>query len=311
MSKVTILNIAALFIAITVTGQVGISDTGSFSPDDKAVFDLRSTSKGLLIPRMTTGQISAIENPPDGLMIYNTETHTLFIFNGQAGSWGNLVTGDISFVPGGCGLPITDARDGKVYNTVLIGNVCWMKQNLNVGNVINSTVAQTNNGIIEKYCYANNSANCTAYGGMYRWGEMMQYTTDTAVRGICPEGWHLPTDYEWKVLEGTVDGIFGVGDPTWEQTGYRGYNAGKNLKSTTGWNSGTGIDAYGFHAIPGGYCNLDGNFSGIGDQVIYWNSKQDATGFLGWRRMIHSSNDGIHRSNTDKNWAFYVRCVKD
>ena len=58
----------------------------------------------------------------------------------------------------------------------------------------------TNNGIIEKYCYDNDPVNCATYGGLYQWDEMMQYTTQQGTQGICPAGWHLPTDAEWTIL---------------------------------------------------------------------------------------------------------------
>jgi uncharacterized protein (TIGR02145 family) len=65
-----------------------------------------------------------------------------------------------------CGIPITDSRDAQVYNTVMIGAQCWFKQNLNIGTMINNATNQTNNSIIEKYCYGDNPANCAIYGGL-------------------------------------------------------------------------------------------------------------------------------------------------
>jgi uncharacterized protein (TIGR02145 family) len=152
-----------------------------------------------------------------------------------------------------CGTsPIADI-DGNVYNTVLIGTQCWMKENLKVGTMINGGQKQTNNGIIEKYCYNNNTANCDIYGGLYQWDEMMGYSATPGVQGICPPDWHIPTDDEWKILEGTVDSQYGVGHSIWNNDGLRGFDAGKNLKSTSGWSSGgNGTDLYGFGALPGG-----------------------------------------------------------
>ncbi len=95
--------------------------------------------------------------------------------------------------------------------------------------MINGTEEMTDNGVIEKYCYDNDSANCDEYGGLYHWNEMMYYTTIQGVRGICPGGWHLPTNDEWKILEGTVDSQYPVSDTTWNNSGCRGYDAGLNL----------------------------------------------------------------------------------
>jgi uncharacterized protein (TIGR02145 family) len=87
----------------------------------------------------------------------------------------------------------TVVYEGKTYNTVAIGNQCWLKENLDVGTQINGSLEQTNNSLIEKYCYGDLAANCTTYGGLYQWNEAMQYVTTPGTQGICPIGWHLPT----------------------------------------------------------------------------------------------------------------------
>jgi uncharacterized protein (TIGR02145 family) len=109
------------------------------------------------------------------------------------------------------GMPTVE-YEGQVYNTIQIFSQCWLKENLNVGMMIPEAKDQSNNGIIEKYCYNNEPDSCAKYGGLYRWDEMMQYTTQQGTQGICPPGWHLPTDEEWKVLEGAVDSQYGIGD---------------------------------------------------------------------------------------------------
>ena len=101
-----------------------------------------------------------------------------------------------------CGQPLTDSRDGQSYNTVQIANQCWMAQNLNVGSKINGSDEQSNNGTIEKYCYNNDAANCAVYGGLYQWDELMNYLTSSNAtpsgrQGICPDGWHIPSEAEW------------------------------------------------------------------------------------------------------------------
>jgi uncharacterized protein (TIGR02145 family) len=124
--------------------------------------------------------------------------------------------------------------EGQVYNTIQIFSQCWLKENLNVGEMIPVTMEQSDNGTIEKYCYNNEPDSCAKYGGLYQWQEMMQYTAQQGAQGICPPGWHLPTDEEWKVLEGAVDSQYGIGNPEWDENDYRGYDAGTNLKSTSG-----------------------------------------------------------------------------
>nr|NQU90645.1 hypothetical protein [Bacteroidota bacterium] len=87
------------------------------------------------------------------------------------------------------GISAVDYED-QTYNNVAIGTQCWFKENLNVGTMIHSMHEQKNNGIIEKYCYANDTSNCTKFGGLCNWDGMMNYSKLEAMRGICPEGWY-------------------------------------------------------------------------------------------------------------------------
>ena len=113
-----------------------------------------------------------------------------------------MLTDDILIYPGPtsftCGNSFTDPRNGQAYNTVQIGDQCWMAENLNIGYMINGTEEMTDNGVIEKYCYDDNPANCDEYGGFYQWNEMIQYMSATGLQGICPEGWRIPSDDEWE-----------------------------------------------------------------------------------------------------------------
>jgi uncharacterized protein (TIGR02145 family) len=205
-----------------------------------------------------------------------------------------------------CGMTFNDTRDGQNYTTVQIGNQCWMAENLNIGNAISGGSNSTNNGVIEKYCYADNNTNCEIYGGLYTWNEMMQYTTQPGAQGICPFGWHVPTDDEWKILEGNVDTQYGIGNTIWNNTGWRGFDAGKRLKSTTGWQGGNGTDAYGFSALPGGY--YQGSFYLIGNDCHFWTSTLSSTPF---RRYINNSYDNIYRANDITGVGFSLRCISE
>jgi uncharacterized protein (TIGR02145 family) len=209
-----------------------------------------------------------------------------------------------------CGDSFTDKRDGQVYSTVLIGDQCWMTENLNIGEMINGTEEMTDNGVIEKYCYDNDTLNCYEYGGLYQWDEMMQYTTDTARQGICPAGWHLPTDYEWKILEGNVDSWYEVGDPEWDDDGSRGYDAGFNLKSIIGWTiHGNGSDAFEFTAKSGGIRFYNEDFKNIGYNASFWSSN----GFnysKAWHRSF-SSDMEIFRYGWEKEIGLSIRCLKN
>ncbi|MCK4677886.1 MAG: fibrobacter succinogenes major paralogous domain-containing protein [Bacteroidales bacterium] len=211
-----------------------------------------------------------------------------------------------------CGQPLIDTRDGQTYNTVLIGTQCWMAENLNIGTRIDGINEQTDNSVIEKYCYNDDVTKCDTFGGLYQWDEMMQYVLDTGAQGICPNGWYIPSDEEWKILEGTVDSQYGVGDPEWDYlNAWRGFDAGKNLKSTSGWyNNGNGTDTFGFSALPGGIRSYYLNFINLGEYAGFWTStgKYSSTA---WKRNLVGNHDEINRHHDNKEYGRSVRCIKD
>jgi len=201
--------------------------------------------------------------------------------------------------------------EGTVYNTIQIFSQCWLKENLNVGVMINGNQDQTDNGIIEKYCYDNNPDSCTKYGGLYQWEEMMQYSAQQGAGGICPPGWHLPTDEEWMVLEGTVDSQYGIGDSIWRHNGGRGTDVGTNLKTTSGWNeNGSGTDLYGFSGLPGGECMYDHTFNYIGHDAFWWTSTEQDPSDI-WHRLLDSNYPDVRRNGWYKIDGHSVRCIRD
>lgn len=214
----------------------------------------------------------------------------------------------------------TVTYEGQVYNTIQIFSQCWLKENLNVGTRIWSGTEMTNNNIVEKYCYDNEPDSCIKYGGLYQWNEMMQYTyQEEGVQGICPDGWHLSSDEEWKILEGSVDSQFGIGDPDWDfHTGDgRGYDAGLVLKSTTDWETNPGTDAYGFTGLPGGNCYWDsegfGGFYSVRQAGRWWTTELDEGSILQsvsryFSRLSNQSN--LYETNWGQS-GNSVRCIKD
>jgi uncharacterized protein (TIGR02145 family) len=208
------------------------------------------------------------------------------------------------------GMP-TVTYEGQVYNTIQIFSQCWLKENLNVGIMIPGYQDMEDNDTIEKYCYGNNPANCDNYGGLYKWNEMMQYTTQQGAQGICPPGWHIPKDEEWKVLEGSVDSHYKIGDQIWNIYGLRGYDAGTHLKTTIGWsNNGNGTDLFGFSGLPGGgYLYNNGNFYYIGLINLYWTSTEGNISSA-WNRYLSYNNPKVDRDYGDnKGFGFSVRCI--
>jgi uncharacterized protein (TIGR02145 family) len=210
------------------------------------------------------------------------------------------------------GTPTVD-YEGQVYNTIQIFSQCWLKENLNVGLMIPGNQNQTNdNTIIEKYCYNNEPDSCAKYGGLYQWEEMMQYSTQQAAQGICPPGWHLPMDEEWKVLEGAVDSQYGIGDLEWDlYWDYRGYDAGKNLKTTGGWNAnGNGTDLFGFSGLPGGVHYYAGTFGSVTSYSSWWASTEADYGHA-WSRYLQYGYPGVYRDMDSEADGFSVRCLRN
>lgn len=206
----------------------------------------------------------------------------------------------ISFEGSGCGSSFVDTRNNKAYNTVQIGTQCWMQENLNYGTRINGIEQQINNAVSEKYCYDDDEANCEIYGGLYQWHEMMQYSTTPGIQGICPAGWHLPTDEEWCTLTLYVDNT--VNCNAWD---WNGTDVGIKLKSTTGWITSSGTDEVGFTALPGGLREYYVAFNAIGANAYFWTSTESF-----YRHMIHNYNT-IHRYSVNENQGFSVRCIRD
>ncbi len=209
------------------------------------------------------------------------------------------------------GTPTVD-YEGQVYNTIQIFSQCWLKENLNVGTMIPGAQNQMNNSIIEKYCYNNEPDSCNKYGGMYQWNEMMQNTTQQGAHGICPPGWHLPTEQEWRVLQGAVDSEFGIEDGAWGFDGFSGFDAGTNLKTTSGWiENGNGSNLFGFSGLPGGSRTYAGNVFGlVGSAAFWWTSTQGPED-SGWYRYIENHWQQVGRHYFTKEMGFNVRCLQD
>ncbi len=199
-----------------------------------------------------------------------------------------------------CGFPFADSRDGQLYNTVQIGDQCWMAENLNIGDRIDGVQTMSNNGIIEKYCYVDDSINCEIYGGLYQWNEMMEYSTIQGTKGICPEGWHLPTDAEWFEMENYLDPS--INDPN--VTGWRGIDCGEQLLE-----GGTS----GFEVLLGGQRKWDtGEFLFIGSRSHFWTSTINPYNTIhSWFRRHDLDNPQSYRNGASKDFGISVRCKRD
>jgi len=209
------------------------------------------------------------------------------------------------------GTPTVD-YGGQVYNTVQIFDQCWLKENLNIGIMVPGDSIMKDDGEIEKYCYNNQADSCNSFGGLYQWHELMQYTEVPASQGICPPGWHVPTDLEWKILEGAVDSEFGIGDPEWDgNMEFRGLDAGAHLKDIDHWYPGSpGTDKFDFSTFGGGACTNLGNFYWILSAGYYWTSSYVDFNHM-WARRFDYDEDEVYREDEYKGMGLSVRCVKD
>jgi uncharacterized protein (TIGR02145 family) len=171
----------------------------------------------------------------------------------------------------------TDSRDEKVYTKVKIGGKTWMAENLNYA-------------ASGSKCYDNNARNCYKYGRLYDWDAAMK---------ACPAGWHLATDAEWTAL---VD--YAGGRST----------AGTKLKSSTGWNSKSGVpagtDNYGFSALPGGNGRSDGSFINAGYYGFWWSATENGANSARYR-YINYDDEYVYWNHDSKAYLFSVRCVQD
>ncbi|MCF8302837.1 MAG: hypothetical protein K9I94_06135 [Bacteroidales bacterium] len=195
--------------------------------------------------------------------------------------------------------PIVD-YEGQTYRTVMIGDQCWMAENLNLGQMIDGPIEMKDNDTIEKYCYDNDQANCEEYGGYYQWDELMQYTENEGAQGLCPEGWHIPTDKDWMIL-----------------VGYVGENAGYRLRSSYGWNGNeNGTDEFNFTVLPGAYRPEGGNFEDLSISLLgyvasFWTSSEAENEAYAWRWSFDYESDELYRVDLKKNRGYSVRCIKN
>jgi len=190
----------------------------------------------------------------------------------------------------------TDERDNKVYKLVEIGMQTWMAENLNYD-------------VSGSVCYNNLESNCLAYGRLYTWATAMDLDKSCNLnvcldqvqskhRGICPEGWHIPSDSDWDALITTV-----------------GDNSGSHLKAQFGWSncssSGSSYmcsDTYGFSALPGGHGLFDGKTETI-ERYGYWWGSDEYDDDDAYNRHMTYASDGVSRSLNYKTNLFSVRCI--
>jgi len=212
-----------------------------------------------------------------------------------------------------CPSKVTDT-DGKVYSTVKIGNQCWMRENLNTGTMVRSENTGSHhsdagdNGVVEKYCYNNDPVFCEEYGGLYDWDEAMGYVNTPGAQGICPEGWHIPTDEEWCTLTTYIDAR--VNCDTW---GWSGKDAGGRMKQAglDHWSfpNAAADNSSGFTALGAGYRVTEGQFVSLGNYALFWSSTESSS-TCGFYRYLGYQHAHAGRYGYLKQGGLSVRCIK-
>lgn len=215
---------------------------------------------------------------------------------------------------------------GKNYRTVKIGDQTWMAENLNHevagskcygenSEVLGSKVLvgrneETGENIFTELSTAEVQDNCTKYGRLYDWATAMNLHSScnssvcadqvqTNSQGICPQGWHIPSDEDWDELEAAVGKDV----------------AGTKLKAQSGWYDGdddyiASSNASGFSALPGGPGKTGGYFSGAGMFGGWWSSSESYSDGTYFRLMFYCFED-VRRDLAGKSFLLYVRCVQD
>ena len=209
---------------------------------------------------------------------------------------------------------------GQTYHTVQIGNQCWFKENLNVGTMINGTSNQSNNSVVEKYCYNNLPANCDTFGGLYQWAEALQYQNGGSMiqfsnprlngnyKGICPSNWHVSSDQDFCKVTSFLDSTVDCSVYWWSGT-----DVGKKMNSVGSiWNANGSVqsNSSGFSVIPSGFRNSNGNFSEKGDNAYFWVETEHLDTHSVFRHFS-SQVSNVYRYPWGKEFGFSIRCVKD
>lgn len=189
---------------------------------------------------------------------------------------------------------VTDI-DGNKYKIVKIGDQWWMAENLKV------THYRNGEPILDCWVYNNNDSLADTYGRLYSWHAVGDS------RNIAPNGWHIPTDEEWKKFEMYL----GMSESDANIEGWRGTDEGKKLKSTSGWISdGNGTDDYDFTILAAGFRYTYGNFDFIGHYTNFW-SATESDMYNAWFRHLDYNYVKLNRNYINKGYGFSIRCVQD
>jgi uncharacterized protein (TIGR02145 family) len=231
-----------------------------------------------------TGVNAGLFNPAIGAGIH-TITYSYSNVFGCANTASLNIT-VLNPLPFFCGSPLTDVRDTKQYPTIKLGSQCWMAANLNFGTQVPSSSMQRDNCTTEKYCLNDISANCTTLGGLYQWDEVMQFEPVESIQGLCPPGWHIPSENDWNTLFNLYTSSGFAGSPL-KYTGYSGFDVFLN---------GIRFD------------NRNWDFDTFA--TFLWSSTSHGP-VKAWAHSMNSINPSVSFYPGNRSNAFYVRCIKN
>jgi uncharacterized protein (TIGR02145 family) len=211
--------------------------------------------------------------------------------------------------------------DGNTYQTVIIGSQIWMQENLKTTHYADGsaiTLVNSPSGWVslsetdKAYCYYNDDSASYAdtYGALYNWAAAMNgadssNTIPSNVQGVCPNGWHLPSDAEWHALVLYLD-------PSAVLSLTESNTAGGKMKEadTLHWNTNTGgTNESGFTGLPGGRRLFNGSFTQLTFNAMWWSTT--VTGASVIDRTLYYCFATIDRGPADKTVGYAVRCLCD
>ncbi len=307
---------------ITTLGTNWTVDSGATFTAASSTITFTATTTGKTITTAGNSFYNLTFNGPGGGWTFQdntTSTNNFTISNGTitgpssgiiavGNNWLNGVTCD------------TLSYEGKDYNTVLIGDQCWMTENLDYDNGCESV--EWVNDSDEGWCgYYDDAGSDDTYGLLYQWSAAMNGTTTEGAQGICPSGWHIPSHDDWTDLERQICSDIGNSgcETTFPKntttTGYLGDGEAPAMAaSTTLWSDGAlesdpDFATSGLDILPAGYRDTDGAYTSRSGYALLWSSTE--TGTDAWYRVLRYVVTGVYRASYDKASGFSVRCLQD
>lgn len=314
--------------AIGNIGRHSATGGGTVNDDGGAMVTSRgvcwSTSSGPTIADATTDDGTGEGSYTS--YISGLDCNTLYYVRAYAtNSAGTTYGTEEQFTTSACGTTVEDI-DGNVYETVTIGDQVWMMENLKVTRyadgtaipLVTSGTSWESEGSSAKraYCwYENNSGNKNLYGALYNWYAVMRGSASSddnpsGVQGVCPAGWHVPSDAEWKQLEIHL----GMSPSEADNTLHRGTDEGSKLKEagTVNWHSpnSDATNSSGFTAIPGGQRYDDGRFGDAVKNALFWTATESNSSSAWYRGLAYDAAT-VRRNAPPKAKGFSIRCVEN